>query len=268
MAVVIAVAAAVLVDVGAAIRAEHRFAVAVRSGSGLSFDPEITIGGFPFLRAAADHRYPQVGITARGVVVGSCHDGVLCRGDLRSALTDVRTDGATVTSRSSMRVSRVSGSLTIDSVNLGRFLDIIDLTVTTPAPRDEPGGGGPVDGNLSASSGILLTGTVPVPRTGRDAAAKVSVVADLSVVGGALRVQATGFYRGPEEHVTADVPDGSRAAVLAAFTRTLPVLPLPWGIVATSAHTEGSDVTVAGDDLGPTTLYPTDFVSARPTADR
>ena len=122
---------------------------------------------------------------------------------------------------------------------------------------------------------MLLTGTValppsdsPLPSAGgettpvpadtpsaseyRGRKAKVSVSVDLSIRDGRLHLQATDFYDGPEEHESApelDGPDNAalRAQVLQRFSTTLPLLPLPWGITATGAHSEGSDVLLVAD---------------------
>ncbi|GAB2665866.1 hypothetical protein GCM10027169_29990 [Gordonia jinhuaensis] len=238
---VVVIAALFAVDTGLAISAENRLSTSLRSGSGLDYDPEVTIGGFPFASSMRHHEYPRVGITARGVDLG---DGR--HGDLRSTLHEVSLPGNrwSVGPHDVLTVSDANGSLRLDSVNFGRFLGITDLTVTTPAPRDKAGGGGPGDGLLSASTGILTTGTVTVAPGLRRT---VSVTVDLHVVDGALRVVATGFYSGPAEHASPDLDAAQRQAALAAFTRTLPVLPLPWGMVAVKAHTEGSDVILGGE---------------------
>ncbi|WP_343287285.1 LmeA family phospholipid-binding protein [Gordonia sp. SID5947] len=117
---------------------------------------------------------------------------------------------------------------------------------------------------------MLLTGTVPLPPIATDTRippsasaypgpkVKVSVVVDLSVVNGRLRISATDFYRGPEEHVDAEIADELRGYVLSRFTATLPPMPLPWQTTATEAHSEGSDVLLAGE-RGPADLVPRDF---------
>ncbi|WP_020105030.1 DUF2993 domain-containing protein [Nocardia sp. 348MFTsu5.1] len=248
--VLIVVLAAVGIDFATAAYAERHYSRALRAASELEFDPEVTIAGFPFIAAALSDEYDRIGITARGTDLGNDR-----RGDLRSNLSGVHRAGGAwlIGEQTELRVDKVSGSLKIDSVNLGRFLGIDDLTVTTPAPEDKAGGGGPGDGILSASSGIILTGTVTLPKVGNlrhsqgSDSRKVSVSADLSIRGGALRVDATGIYSGSADHVDSDLSPLQVPAVLAQFSKTLPVLPLPWSLPASSAATEGSDVVLSAD---------------------
>jgi hypothetical protein len=248
--VLIVVLAAVGIDFAAAAYAERHYSLALRSASDLEFDPEVTITGFPFIAAATRDEYDRIGITARGTDLGNGR-----RGDLRSNLSGVERVGGDwlIGATTQLRVDKVSGSLKIDSVNLGRFLGLDDLTVTTPAPEDKAGGGGPGDGILSSSSGVILTATVNLPNVGnlghiRDVdRERVSVSVDLSIRGGALRIDATGIYSGSAEHVDSDVSPEQLPAVLAQFSRTLPVLPLPWSLPAASAATQGSDVVLSAD---------------------
>ena len=248
--VLITLLVATIADFASAAYAEYRYSTALREASDLEFDPEITVSGFPFVDQAAGDTYGQIGITARGADLG---DGR--RGDLRSKLSDVRrAEGKWVIGQNTeLTAAKATASLKIDSVNLGRFLGIVDLTVTTPAPEDKAGGGGPGDGILSTSTGVILTGTVNVsdPRNSGHSSGqrreKVSVAVDLSVRGGALHIDARNLYSGPAEHVESDVPPGAEPMVLAQFTKTLPVLPLPWSLPAVEAASQGSDVVLEAE---------------------
>ncbi len=271
VAVIVVVVALLGVDTGFAINAERSFARALmesRASDGespaLRYEPEVTISGFPATRAIADGHYSAIGITARAVdAVGSatfayneqprmpreCSSDDPCHVDVRSRLTDVSTGSRSLTKpfprELGLTVGSASASTTLDSVAVGRFLGIDDLTVNTPAPRDTAGGGGPQDGLLSRTSGILMTGTV---RTSLPAEkkVKVSVTVDLSVREGLLHLQATGFYDGPEEHSDTVVAPEDTQTVLAQFTATLPRLPMAWGTTATSARSSGSDLMIEG----------------------
>ncbi|WP_168176669.1 LmeA family phospholipid-binding protein [Williamsia sp. 1135] len=248
--VLIVLCVATVADFSVAAYAEYRYSRALRAASDLDFDPEVTITGFPFIAQAAGDDYEQIGITARGTDLGEGR-----RGDLRSRLSGVHRIGGdwVITESTQLRVDEVTGSLKIDSVNLGRFLGIEDLTVTTPAPEDKAGGGGPGDGILSSDKGIVLTGTVNLPDKGNSGHTtapqreRVSVSADLSVRDGALRIDATSLYSGSADHVESDVADAEVPFVLAQFSQTLPVLPLPWSLRAVSAASQGSDVVVDGE---------------------
>lgn len=253
----VAVVGALGADTAIAINAERSFAKALMrsgdGGSGLPFEPEVTISGFPAAIAVAQGRYAAIGVTARAVPVttfGSCTEADPCHADVRTRLSDVRVgreqsvtdpfpDGGTGLSAAS-----ATASTTLDSVAMGRLLRIDDLTVNTPAPEGKAGGGGPQDGLLSRTTGVLFTGSVS-PAAGRPLE-KVSVTVDLSVVDGALRLTATGFYDGPEEHSDTVVSESDRRAVLDRFSATIPGLPMAWGTTATTARSSGSDLMVEG----------------------
>ncbi len=230
----------------------------------LQYEPEVTISGFPAFRAVESGHYPAIGVTARAVdAVGDasfadpqptiphpCTRDDPCHADVRARLTDVRASA----SRSlfhpfpptvGLKVSAATTSTTLDSVAVGRFLGIDDLTVNTPAPEGRAGSGGPQDGLLSRTKGVLLTGTVRTPEPD-NREVNVSVTVDLSIRGGQLHLQATGYYTGPEEHSDTVVPREYAARVLDRFTATFPTLPLAWGATATTARSSGSDLMVEG----------------------
>ena len=285
--VVVLLVVAFLADLGAAARGEYRLSRSLQASPQITFDPEVTLSGFPYVSHAARGEFSGATITARGVAVAGCHIRRGCTAELGARLGTLSVpDGWSIGPSDTMHAESVDAYTRLDSVNLGRFLGILDLTVNTPAPEGKAGGGGPQDGLLHRSSGVLLTGTValppsdsPLPSAGgettpvpadtpsaseyRGRKAKVSVSVDLSIRDGRLHLQATDFYDGPEEHESApelDGPDNAalRAQVLQRFSTTLPPLPLPWGIPATGAHSEGSDVLLVAD-TGPRDLRPSGF---------
>ena len=208
--VTVIIAVLVTIDTLRAARSEHQLATALTTSPRVSFEPEVTLGGFPYVKYADRDEFPGLVITARGVTAPGPPDlkGVpltctttVCRAELgvradavHAPAADRWHGGAPITLRG------VHAYAKLDSVNLGRMLDITDLTVNTPAPKDRAGGGGPGDGLLELSKGVLLTGTVslppqrPSPRTnGRFGPSaqrfdgqrvKVTVTVDLSVVDG------------------------------------------------------------------------------------
>ncbi|MEH3154455.1 MAG: DUF2993 domain-containing protein [Gordonia paraffinivorans] len=254
--IVVAVVGALGTDTAIAINAERSFARAfvnpTDGNRGLPFEPEVTISGFPALRSVAAGRYSSIGITARAVPVyaaGTCRVNDPCHADLRTRLSDVRVPMASISNPFPqgavfMEVGSATASTTLDSVAMGRLLDIDDLTVNTPAPEGKAGGGGPQDGLLSRTTGVLLTGSVsPSPHKPKK---KVSVTVDLTAVDGALRLTATGFYDGPEEHSATTLAENDRQAVLKQFSATIPDLPMAWGATPTSARSSGSDIVIEG----------------------
>ncbi|GAC48065.1 LmeA family phospholipid-binding protein [Gordonia aichiensis] len=286
-AVVVLLVGAFLADLAVAARGEYRLSRSLQVSPKITYDPEVTLGGVPYVVHASRDEFSGATITARGVAVAGCAIRGGCTAELGARLGTLRVpDGWNIGPSDVMATESVDAYTRLDSVNLGRFLGILDLTVNTPAPEDKAGGGGPQDGLLHRSSGVLLTGTVavppsthPVPSTGsqttpvpadtpsaseyRGRKAKVSVSVDLTVHDGRLHLQATGFYDGPEEHETSSELDGPgnaglRTEVLHRFSTTLPPLPLPWGLTPTGAHSEGSDILLVAD-TGPRELRPRDF---------
>ncbi|WP_082501680.1 LmeA family phospholipid-binding protein [Williamsia sp. Leaf354] len=270
VALVVLAVGALAVDTGFAIATERSFARALMQSRGfdgespaLLYEPEVTISGFPAIPHILDGHYPAIGITARGVAATGtatfphnrqphqrreCGSGAPCRVDVRSRLSDVEVAGSHSLTQpfppsSSLAVRSATASTTLDSVTVGRFLGIDDLTVNTPAPRGRAGGGGPQDGLLSRTSGVLMTGTVRGPD---DRDVKVSVTVDLSIRSGELHLEATGFYDGPEEHSATRVAPEYERSVLDQFTATLSSLPMAWGTEATSARSSGSDLMIEG----------------------
>ncbi|UVF76838.1 LmeA family phospholipid-binding protein [Gordonia mangrovi] len=261
---------AVLVDTLAAMRAEHSFSRALLTSPRLTYDPEVTISGFPFTSHARAGEFGGAVITARGAAV-DCPPVGGCHAEMGATLGSMAVpDGFEIQASDLIHTSSVAAYTRLDSVNLGRMLGILDLTVNTPAPADRPGGGGPGDGLLRRTSGVLLTGTVAlapldlasdVPASASaypGPTATVSVEVDLSVVDGRLQLTATDFYRGPEDHVEPGVADDQRDYVLSRFSTALPPMPMPWDIAPTGATSEGSDVLLTGE-AGPRDLRPDEF---------
>lgn len=233
--------AAVGVDFGAAIYAEYRLARAIRSEAQLAFDPWVGIIGFPFISQAKNRHYGQIEIRANGVdhpVVGKAsYEATLYSVDLpkNSWLIDANTQ---------LPVGKAESRLIIDSTHVGRFMGIPDLLVEAPAKETNNATGGTTESGISGNKGLVFTGT---PKAA-DYNEKVSVSVDLSVSGQdqtTLVFTATGVLTGAG---TADqqVPEDKTAAVLAAFTTTMPRLKLPFGIAPTSEGARGSDVIIEG----------------------
>ena len=232
---------AVGVDFGAAIYAEYRLARAVRSEAKLNFDPWVGIIGFPFISQAADRHYSQIEIRANGVdhpVAGK----VSYEATLYSI--DVPKDSWHIDAESELPVAEVESRIIIDSTHLGRFMGIPDLLVEAPAKETNNATGGTTESGISGSKGLVFTGT---PKAA-DFDERVSISVDLSVAGPdrtTLVFTPTGVLTGAG---TADqeVPEDKTAAVLAAFTSTMPGLKLPFGLAPTSEGARGSDVIIEG----------------------
>src|SRR5689334_5370962 len=240
-AVTAVVVAAVGADFGAAIYAEYRLARAVRNEAKLNFDPWVGIIGFPFISQAADRHYSQIEIRANGVdhpVAGK----VSYEATLYSV--DVPGDSWRIDAESELPVAKVESRVIIDSTHLGRFMGIPDLLVEAPPKETNNATGGTTESGISGSKGLVFTGTPKAAGFDK----RVSISVDLSVTGpdrATLVFTPTGVLTGAG---TADqaVPEDKTAAVLAAFTTTMPDLKLPFGIAPTSEGARGSDVIIEG----------------------
>jgi hypothetical protein len=235
------------VDFGTTIFAEYRLARTVRSAANLKWDPSVAILGFPFIPQAMNHHYKEVEIKANDVEhlhVGKASlEGTLHSIDLTEASWLVRPDAKIV-------VGKVESRIIIDSAHLGRFIGMNDLMVEAPARESNDATGGTTESGISGSQGLIFTAT---PRSaGIDK--RVSVSVDLTMSGPeqtTLMFTPTGILTGPG---TADqaVPDDKKAAVLAAFTSSLPDQKLPFGVLPTSQGVRGSDVIIEGIASGVT----------------
>ncbi|WP_158635008.1 LmeA family phospholipid-binding protein [Tsukamurella asaccharolytica] len=237
---------ALFAELGSAATAEYRLSRDLRAAANLADDPEVTIGGFPYLLSGGEH--PKLTIAGPAKVRERS-------ARIEAEMTDVRIPGGllpTFAADTPITAGHVEARVRLDQKTMGRFMDIVDLQVHTPAPR-RAGAGSPADGYVKASKGIVLTGTVPLP-TPADPAREVliSVAADFANEGDAISVRATGIYSGPEDHATADLLPGEDRTVLAAFTRVLPRMALPFGIAPTGARAENADVVLLGEADGVT----------------
>ncbi|MET0700891.1 MAG: mannan chain length control protein LmeA [Mycobacterium sp.] len=238
---------AIGVDFGTTIFAEYRLARTVRTAAKLNWDPSVAILGYPFIPQALRHHYDEVEIKANDVehprVNKASLEATLHAIDLTDASWLVRP-GAT------LPVGKVESRIIIDSLHLGRFIGINDLMVEAPPKESNDATGGTTESGISGSVGLVFTGT---PKSaGFDE--RVSVSVDLSMAGPAkttLVFTPTGILTGPG---TADqsVPDDKVAAVLGAFTSSLPDQKLPFGVAPTSQGVRGSDVIIEGIATGVT----------------
>lgn len=232
---------AVLAELGSAATAEYRLSRELRAAAGLGDDPEVTIGGFPYLTSGGSHSKLTIAVPAK------VHDK---NARLEAEFADARIPGGllpTFAPDTPIAAGHVESRVRLDQKTMGRYMDIVDLQVHTPAPK-RPGAGSPADGYVKASRGIVLTGTVPLPTPADPKrTVLISVAADFATEGGAIAVRATGVYTGPEDHAKADLLPGEDRTVLAAFTRTLPAMALPFGIAPTAARAENADVVLLGE---------------------
>jgi hypothetical protein len=240
-------AVAVGIDFGTTVYAEYRLARTVRQVAGLSFDPSVAILGFPFIRQANRHYYDEIEIKANGVsrpVIGKASlEATMHAIDLTEASWLIRPDAA-------IPVGKLESRIIIDSGHLGRFMGMKDLMVEAPTLDTNDATGGTTESGISGNIGLVFSGTPT--KAGFDK--RVSVTVDLSMAGPdqtTLVFTATGVQTGPG---TADqtVPEDKKAAVLQAFSGSLPGQKLPFGVRPTTEGARGSDVIIEGITEGVT----------------
>jgi hypothetical protein len=238
---------AVGTDFGFAIFAEYRMARSVRTVAHLHFDPWVSILGFPFAPQAADGRYQQVEVKAAGV-----SHPVAGKVSLEATLYDMVPTPRSwlIGPDAKLSAARLESRIIVDSTHVGRFMGIKDLLVEAPPNDTNNATGGTTESGISESHGLVFTGTPA--SAGLDE--RVSVSVDLSISGADhtdLVFTATGVMTGPGT-AEQSVPDDKRAAVLRAFSTTMPGMKLPFGLAPTSEGARGSDVIIEGIALGVT----------------
>jgi DUF2993 family protein len=241
------VVGAVGADFGTAIYAEYRLARSVRAAANLSFDPWVSILGFPFATQAARHHYNEIEIKASGVdhpVAGK----VGLEATLHSV--DLADTSWLIGADAKLPVGELESRIIIDSTHVGQFMGIPDLLVEAPSRETNDATGGTTESGISSNHGLVFTGTPNKAGYNK----KVSIAVDLSVAGPdqtTLIFTATGVLTGAG---TADqqIPEERLPAVLAAFSTSLPGQKLPFGVRPTSEGARGSDIIIEGITEGVT----------------
>ena len=236
-----ALAAAVVVDFGAAIYAEYRLARSVRTAARLNWDPSAIILGFPFTPQAMGRHYDEVEIKANDV-----EQPLVERATLEATMHSVDLSNASwlIGPDAVLPVGQLESRIIIDSRHVGQYLGIKDLMVEAPSPDTSGTPEDTTESGISDSHGLVFTGTPTA--AGLDEPVSVSV--DLSMAGAdrtTLVFTATRVLTGPGT-AERSVPEEAEDAVLAAFTAELPEQRLPFGLAPTSQGARGSDVIIEG----------------------
>ncbi len=244
---VVVVLGAVGADFGAAIYAEYRLARSVRTAANLSFDPWVSILGFPFIAQATRNHYNEIEIKTSGV-----DHPVVGRVGLEATFHSVDVTGTSwlIPPDATLPVGELESRIIIDSTHVGRFMGIPDLLVEAPSRETNDATGGTTESGISSNRGLVFTGTPKKAGYNK----KVSIAVDLSIAGPdqtTLIFTPTGVLTGAG---TADqqVPADKLPAVLAAFSTSMPGQKLPFGVRPTSEGARGSDIIIEGITKGVT----------------
>ncbi|CAM2930472.1 DUF2993 domain-containing protein [Skermania piniformis] len=227
----------VLADFAAATWTEYQVSRQLRAGGRLGADPEVTIHGFPFVVQAAQGRFRNVEIRARGV-----RTGPLGETRLEANLEGVRFRTADLVDHRvrTVPVDRLYGRVRIDATALGRLFGIPDLQVSQP-PDKPPRPAGPTVPDSTVDT-LILTGTVPVGGT----PVATSVRADVLLENGRVRVIARSIQTDPGGSAEPAVGQSAEAAVLGLFSHEIDTRQLPFGVVPTRVAAEGAQIVVEG----------------------
>ncbi|MGW0159570.1 mannan chain length control protein LmeA [Mycobacterium sp. NPDC003323] len=243
--IVAVITGAVGTDFGAAIYAEYRLARSVRDANQLSFDPWVSILGFPFSTQARAHRYDELEIRAAGVahpVTGRVSlEATLHQIDLTESSWLIGPDAV-------LPVGKAEGRIILDSTHVGRYIGMSDLLVEAPTSETEDGFTGVTESGISSGEDLVFTGTPDVAGVDE----RVSVAVDLTLADPGdttLVLTPTGVLTGPGT-AGVPVPDDKTAAVLDAFRGRIPGLRLPFALQPTAAGARGSDLIIEGIDDG------------------
>lgn len=247
------IVAAVGADFGTSVYAEYQLSRTVRAAANLESDPFVAILAFPFLPQAARHHYNELEIKANGVehpMVGAA----MLEATMHSV--DLPATSWQIAPTATLTIGELESRIIIDSVHLGRYMQVHDLMVEAPREETNNSTGGTTESGISGSHGLVFTGTPKSAGFGK----RVSVAVDLSFDDDdrtTLVVTPTEILTGPD---TADqpVPDDKRDAVLNAFRSRLPEQKLPFGVAPTTQGARGSDVIIEGI-TGPATVTLDEF---------
>lgn len=219
IAVLVLLGIAVAADRVLVLVSENQLAGAIQDEAQLPAEPDVSIGGFPFLTQAFAGRYDSVhlgvDVQALGLPAGATADIELQGAQV--PLTDVLSGSVTT-----VPVDKVVGTVTFPFDYIGEQLG--GATVT----RD--------------GSGLHVETTVSV--LGQDF--PVAATAELTLVGHEVALAASNV-----EGFGAELPDAVTEAVLALLDITVPVPELPLGLVFTDIQVvgDGMQVVAEGNDI-------------------
>ncbi|HEY0638536.1 MAG TPA: DUF2993 domain-containing protein [Pseudonocardiaceae bacterium] len=219
----------VAVDFGSAAAAEYQVSKRLRGNLDLPDDPAVRINGFPFLLQAFSGDYRDVDVAADRVTVARLRDI-----DVEATLHHVRVPFSDLVSGSAdtVRVDEVVGRVRVQAAELGKLVNVDDLTVEPVTDRDLPDNG---DEPLPENA-VKLTGTPEI--LGRRI--KVTVVAGMELVGGQVQITP---YRAK---LDAGLPVEAEEAALRLFTTRLDPGQLPFTVTPTKVTADNGSLVVEG----------------------
>jgi hypothetical protein len=255
-AIVVVVLAGLLVgaDYGLAAAAEYQVSKKMRSDLNLANDPSVNIHGFPFITQALAGDYHDITVNATGVPAKNTLRDLEVDADLhdvRVKLSDLLSGNV-----SQVRVDEVDGQVKVKASDIGRLLNIPDLTIN-PVSLDTVFGPGAqatqdqrvkeqnpgVANPLTSEAGVVLTGTIPIAGE----KTMVSAFGVIAVINGGVQIAPKNLTLS-NGLVSAAIPQSLLQTFASNFTVNLSStnLPLPFKVSATGVGVESGAVVVQG----------------------
>ncbi len=252
--VVVLVGLLVGADYGLAAAAEYQVSKKMRSELNLADDPSVDIHGFPFITQAIAGDYHDITVNATGVPAKNTLRDLEVDADLhdvRVRLSDLLSGNV-----SQVRVDEVDGQVKVKASDIGRLLNIPDLTIN-PISLDVVAGVGAQDAldqreklqnpgvanPLTSEAGVLLTGSILI--AGEKTTVNAYGVISLDNGGVSITPKKLQLTNGL---VSGTLPDSLLQTFAHFFATSLnsKSLPLPFAVQATGVEVESGAIVVQG----------------------
>lgn len=252
--VIVLVGLLVGADYGLAAAAEYQVSKRMRAELNLADDPSVDIHGFPFITQAIAGDYSDISINATGVPA----QNTLRDLEIDADLHDVRVSLSELLSGSvsEIRIDEVDGQVKVKASDIGRLLNIPDLTIN-PISLDTVLGVGAQDAldqqekaqhpgetnPLTSEAGVMLTGSIPIAGL----KTTVNAFGILALDNGGVRITPKKLQLS-NGLVSASLPDSLLQTFTGSFQTTLTTksLKLPFGVQATGVEVESGAIVVQG----------------------
>jgi hypothetical protein len=246
---VVIVGVLVAADFGVAAAAEYQVSKKMRTELGLADDPSVDIHGFPFITQAIAGDYQDISINATGVPAKNTLRDLEVDADLhnvRVPLSDLLSGNV-----QQLSVDEVDGQVEIKASDVGRLLDIPDLSIN-PVSLDTIYGVGADEkqqeqdqqtGQDPQSAGLQLTGTIDFAGQ----KTKVTAYGVIQLVGGDIKVTPTKLEVS-NSLISGSLPESFESELLPKFAVDLKPsdLPLPFTVQVTGVQVQSGILVVQG----------------------
>jgi LmeA-like phospholipid-binding len=235
-------------DYALAAAAEYQVSKRMKADLGLSTDPSVNIHGFPFITQALAGDYSDITVDAVDVPVKDTLRDLDIAADLRHVrvgLSDLLSGNVR-----QINVDEVDGQVTVKASDIGRLLNLPDLTIT-PVSLDTVNGQGSQDKAQATqdtrgdttTAGVQLTATVNIAGV----STQVNVYGIIALDNGGIAIRPKTVQL-VNNQVSAKLPEALLNAVLPAFSTTLnsKSLPLPFTVQATGVQVQNGAIVLQG----------------------